>query len=148
MKLMKFIFLMIIAFCGSFAKAQTSKDTILIKEAIYNYALGWFEGKPDLMEKALYYDFDKRMIALDEHGKTKISGNNAMSMYQKTRSRAEKPIPHDEAIKKIKEVGVFEIYDQIASGYVKSDSWTDFILLAKVDGEWKMMSVIWQRPKP
>jgi hypothetical protein len=126
--------------------AQTPTDSLQIKEAVLNYALGWFEGKPDLMEKALYHDFGKRNISVDEKGKTRISGHTAMSMVQGTRKRAENPIPHEEAVKKIKEVGISQIYDNIASAYVKSDSWIDFILLAKIDGEWKMMNVVWQRP--
>lgn len=126
--------------------AQTPNDSVMIKATLMNYALGWFEGQPERMEKALYHDFSKRQISMDETGKTKLSGHTAMSMFQGTRNRSNKAISHEEAINKIKEITIFLIYDQIASAVIKSDNWTDFVLLANIDGEWKMMDVIWQRP--
>ena len=140
------ISLAFIALIQIVVKSQTVNDTVLIKHTILNYALGWYEGKADSIQKAMYSDFGKRKISVDENGKTKISPNTAMSMYQKTQKRSSKPMSHEDAVKKIKDMGIFAIYDNIASAYIKSDGWIDFILLAKIDGEWKMMNVVWQKP--
>lgn len=129
----------------SISYSQTLKDSIAIEQAMLNYALGWYEANAELMEEAVYHDFQKRHISVDEKGKTKIFGNTAMSMYQKTRKRAEKAIPHDEAVLKIKEKGILSVSGNIAAGYIKSDSWMDYILFAKINGEWKMMNVVWQK---
>ena len=43
-----------------------------------------------------------------------------------------------------KEVTVLDIHDRIATVKVEADEWLDYMHLVKVDGEWKIVNVLWQ----
>jgi hypothetical protein len=50
--------------------------------------------------------------------------------------------------KSIKEAVIYEINDRTASGKVEAVWGVDYMHLAKLDGEWKIMNIIWQsRPE-
>ncbi|SEA29326.1 nuclear transport factor 2 family protein [Microbulbifer marinus] len=43
-----------------------------------------------------------------------------------------------------KSVKVLDIHDRIATVKVEADEWLDYMHLVKVDGEWKIVNVLWQ----
>jgi len=47
------------------------------------------------------------------------------------------PVPNDK-------VTILGIYDQIASVQLTSDNWIEYLHLIKLDGEWKIINLIWQ----
>jgi len=47
-----------------------------------------------------------------------------------------------------KSVTVFEVLDKTASAKVTAEWGSDYLLLAKLDGEWKIRQILWQSPPP
>ena len=45
-----------------------------------------------------------------------------------------------------REVKIYEVYDKTASAVVTAEWGIDFFHLAKIDGQWYIMNVMWQSP--
>ena len=48
----------------------------------------------------------------------------------------------------VKEVTVFEVLDKTATAKVTAVWGVDYMHLVKLDGEWKVMNILWQSPPP
>jgi len=47
-----------------------------------------------------------------------------------------------------KDITIFEVQDQTASAKLTAQWGTDYFHLAKYDGKWKIINVLWQSPPP
>lgn len=124
------------------ANAQTKKDTLQIKETVLNYLEGYYTADAIRMEKALHPDLAKRAMLPGRDGKERLDQLSASTLIDYT---SKKP---DESIKngKLKvDINIYDIIDGIAS--VKADTeffpFVDYIHLAKIEGEWKIVNVLW-----
>ena len=50
--------------------AQTSADSAAIRQAALDYIEGWYEGNAERMERALHPDLAKRIINVDQRGRS------------------------------------------------------------------------------
>lgn len=123
-------------------KAQTSADTLAIKETILNYLKGFYTGDEARMEKALYHDLAKRFVTPERNGRNRIQHMTAMQLVQYTRRRNDDtPTKGPLAVK----IEIFEIFDKVAVARSEGDkvNFIDFFHLGNINGEWKIVNVIW-----
>jgi hypothetical protein len=82
-------------------------------------------------------------------------------MAQKDGSYRRSPMTYQELLKvakewnadrkrdvSIKEVTVGEVFDQTATAMVRANWGIDFMQLAKIDGRWKILNIVWQSHPP
>lgn len=141
MKKLLFILTIIIATSIS-SNAQTKKDTLQIRETVLNYLEGFYTADAQRMEEALHPDLAKRALVPGRDGKERFDQLTASILIDYT---SKKP---DESIKngKLKvDIEYYSIINNIAS--VKADTdyfkFFDYIHLAKIEGEWKIVNVLW-----
>jgi hypothetical protein len=126
------------------SKAQTIADTTGIKETVMNYIEGFYTADADRMEKALHYDLAKRYVTPERNGRNYVQNMTAMMLYQVTKMQEDKSVENG----KLKcDIKISEIYGNVAIVRAETDFFTfiDFIQLGKIDGEWKIVNVIWER---
>lgn len=123
-------------------KAQTSADTLAIKETILNYLEGFYTGDEARMEKALYHDLAKRFVTPERNGRNGIQHMTAMQLVQYTRRRNDDTPAKGPLTVKIE---IFEIFDKVAVARSEGDkvNFVDFFHLGNINGEWKIVNVIW-----
>lgn len=141
----KIIFTFLILFFGVFVQsnAQTAADTMAIKKTILNYLEGYYTGNVDRMNDALYHDLAKRYVTPEnEKGINGVSHMTAMQLVRITDSKKDDTAENGELKTEIK---IFEIYDKVAIARSEGDklSFVDFFHLGKINGEWKIINVIW-----
>ena len=124
------------------SKAQSAADTLAINKTILNYLEGYYTGDELRMEKALFRDLAKRFITPERNGKNEIKHMTAMQLVEYTRRKNDDTPKKGTLITKIK---IFEIYDKVAIARSEGDkiNFVDFFHLGKVNGEWKIVNVIW-----
>lgn len=139
------LLLVVFGFCISFkAQAQSAADTTGIKETVMNYIEGFYTADADRMEKALHYDLAKRYVTPERNGRNYVQNMTAMMLYQVTKMQEDKSVENG----KLKcDIKISEIYGNVAIVRAETDFFTfvDFIQLGKIDGEWKIVNVIWER---
>lgn len=125
------------------AKAQTAADTTAIKETVMNYIEGFYTADAARMEKALYYDLAKRFVTPEREGRNGVQHMSAMLLYQVTKMQKDNSVEKG----KLKcDIKINEIYGKVAIVRAETDFFTfvDFIQLGKINGEWKIINVIWE----
>lgn len=126
------------------SKTQTAADTTGIEETVMNYIEGFYTGDADRMEKALHYDLAKRYVTPERNGRNNVQHMSAMLLYKVTKMQKDKSVENG----KLKcDIRISEIYGKVAIVRVETEFFTfvDFIQLGKINGEWKIVNVIWER---
>ncbi len=131
------------------AVAQTSSpdDNAAITKTALNYIEGWYEGDAARMESALHPELAKRMIYTDpKTGRSQFNHMGAMALVQGTKRGGGSKTPKEQ---QLKEVTILDRYQGAAVVKIVASEWIDYLSLAKFNGEWKIINVLWElKPKP
>jgi hypothetical protein len=126
-------------------EAQESSDETAIKQAALDYIEGWYEGNAERMERALHPDLAKRVVRTDpSSGRSRLDQMSAMTLVQYSRAGYGKKVPKDE---QQKDVTILDKYENVASVKVVARDWIDYLHVAKFNGQWVIVNVLWE-PKP
>ena len=118
-----------------------------IKQAALDYAEGWYEGNAERMERALHPDLAKRIARTDpKSGRTRLDQMSAMGLVQAVRGGGGKSTPKE---RQLADVTLLDRYENAASARVVMSDWIDYLHLAKVNGRWVIVNVLWElKPQP
>ena len=120
----------------------SSIDSAGIRRAVLDYVNGWYEGDAARMERALHSDLAKRIWRPDpERGGGRMENQTAMTLVQGTRRGWGRQTP--EPLRR-REVEILEIFGNAASARARMTDWIDLMHLARVNGEWKIVNVLWE----
>jgi hypothetical protein len=141
---MRHLILAVIAvglFFTTTAQSQTADDTAAIRQTALNYIEGWYEGNAERMERALHPELAKRMVSTDAKGRSQLHQMSAMTLVQYTRMGGGKNTPPNE---QQKDVTILDIFNNAAIVKVVASKWIDYLNVAKWNGEWKIVNVLWE----
>src|SRR5688572_9377827 len=123
------------------ASAQTEADTAGIRQAALDYIEGWYEGNAERMERAVHPDLAKRIINADQRGRSVLGHQSAMTLVQNTRRGGGKETPVAE---RRTDVRILDLFGNTASVRVDADRWIDYMHVAKWNGRWVIINVLWE----
>jgi hypothetical protein len=136
----------IMAVVASTAKlsAQSEEDRAGVREAVLDYVEGVYEVDPARIERSVHpkltkigYYRNPSDEAYREAGMTFEQLKQLAGTYNKD-GRIPKDAP--------KEITVLDVLDKIATAKLVADWGVDYFQLAKLDGKWMIINVIWQSP--
>jgi hypothetical protein len=93
------------------------------------------------MERAVHPDLAKRIVNTNAEGRSHLDHMGAMQLVQGTRAGFGKDTPKE---KMIKDVTILDTFENAASVKVVASDWIDYLHLARVNGEWKIINVLWE----
>jgi hypothetical protein len=119
--------------------AQTSQaptdDASAVRATVTNYIEAYYTGDADRMEQTLHSHYLKHMI----HRDIPVRERSGAQMVQDAREHNAANIPQ---AARTEEVTVLDVAGTIASAKLVTPGWTDYMTLLKVNGEWKILSVV------
>jgi hypothetical protein len=131
------------------AHAQSPADTAAIKQTALDYIEGWYEGNAERMERALHPELAKRIVQTDAaSGRSRLGQMSALTLIQGTRAGGGKNTPKE---KQQKDVTILDVFENAASVKVVASGWVDYLHMAKWNGRWVIVNVLWElkpQPKP
>jgi len=142
----KAVFVVLLAWavapCG-FPQESTEieREKAAIRQAALHYLEGWYEGNASRMETALHPELVKRSIDQLPTGRSVVRSLTALTMVEFTRAGGGKNTPKE---KQKNEVTVLAVDGDIATAKTISADYIDYLHLVKVDGQWKIINVLWQ----
>lgn len=137
------VFAVVQALAFSGLQAQTSADTAAIRATALNYVEGWYEGNADRMTKALHPELVKRIVVRDTTtGKSMVQGMGTSVLVNSTRHGYGKETPKE---RQQKDVAVLDVFGNAASVKAVMADWIDYMHMAKIDGRWVIVNVLWER---
>src|SRR6185295_8903959 len=144
-KLLLALFVLILPAMVVETKAQTPADTQAIKQTALDYIEGWYEGNAERMERALHPELAKRIVRSNPEGRSRLDQMSAMSLVQGTRRGGGKDTPKE---KQQKDVTILDVFENAASVKVVASDWIDYLHLAKSNGRWVIVNVLWELKPP
>lgn len=128
------------------ARGQTAADSSGIREAALDYIDGYYAGDGARMERALHPELAKRIVRTNEQGRSQLGQMSALSLVLGTRAGGGRDIPVAE---RRDDVTIFDIYQNAASAKIYASGWVDYLHLAKWNGRWVIINVLWElHPAP
>ena len=127
-------------------QAQTSDaDREAIKATALDYIEGWYEGNPERLERALHPDLAKRIVRTNDRNQRMLGQMSAMSLVQGVRNGGGKNTPKE---KQQKDVTILDMFGNAASVKVIASDWIDYLHVAKWNGRWVIVNVLWELKPP
>jgi Putative lumazine-binding len=127
------------------ANAQTQADTQAIKQTALDYIEGWYEGNAERMERALHPELAKRIVRSTPEGRSRLDQMSALSLVLGTRRGGGKDTPKE---KQQKDVTILDVYENAASVKIVASEWIDYLHVAKSNGRWVIVNVLWELKPP
>jgi hypothetical protein len=123
------------------SQAQSAADSAGIRAAALDYIEGWYEANPERMERALHPELAKRIVRTNPEGRSSLGQMSALSLVQGVRSGGGRNTPVAE---QQKDITILDIYQNAASAKIVASGWIDFLHLAKWNGRWVIVNVLWE----
>lgn len=132
---------------GPRVQAQSAVDSARIRGAALDYIEGWYTADTVRMERALHPELAKRIVETDpSSGKSVLSQMGAKELVQYTRAGGGQKTP---PTRRQADVSILDIYQGAASAKVIAADWVDYLHLARWNGRWVIVNVLWEfKPKP
>ena len=123
--------------------AQSSADSTAIRSVALDYVEGWYSGDAARMGRALHPELVKRIVVNDTTTRKSVLQNmGASALVNGTRHGYGKSTPKE---RQQKEVVILDIFGNAASAKSTMADWIDYMHLAKVDGRWVIVNVLWEQ---
>ncbi len=136
------ICLLVLLLTPAMAWAGTAEDEAGVRQAVLDYVEGVYEVDPSRIERSVHPDLAKHGFYRPEPGgpykRVPMTFDRLVQLA--TNYNKDGHIPKDAP----KEVILFEVLDKTASIKLVASWGIDFMHLAKEDGKWKIVYVLWQ----
>ena len=127
------------------AFADLEQDKQQIRATALDYIEGWYEGNAERMERALHPDLAKRIIRVDDKGRSRVDHMSALTLVQSTRAGWGSRTPAEQ---RIREVEILDVYKNIASVKIVARDWVDYLHVGRFEDRWVIVNVLWElRPE-
>jgi len=127
------------------ARSQTAADSAAIRATALDYIDGWYAADAARMERALHPELAKRNVFSDQSGRSRLIQMSAMTLVNGTRSGGGSEIP---VAQRSDSVRILDIYGGAASVRVRAATWVDYMHMAKYNGQWRILNVLWENDPP
>jgi hypothetical protein len=119
-------------------KTPRDVDDAAITQAALDYVDGWYDGDAARMERCLHPELAKRIV-ISNGGPSgdRLDELSALGLVQLTRHE---PTPAHE---RRSEVTLLDRLENYASVRVDASTWIDYMHLAKWNGRWAIVNVLW-----
>ena len=125
------------------ASAQ-SDDHAAVRQAALDYVTALYESRPELIERSVSADLTKHGFMRQADGtyrRSQMTFAELLDLAKNWNARRTRDIS-------IKEVTVGEVSDQTATATVRASWGIDYMQLARIDGHWKILNIVWQTHPP
>ena len=123
------------------ASAQTDEDRAGVERAAMDYLEGFYEGSTEKLERSVHPEVFKFGFGRSDDGyeRSPMSFEEMLGYANRVKDSGRSPGPDAP-----KRVEVLDVLDQTA--VVKVYAWwgSDYMTMAKYDGKWMIVQVLWQ----
>lgn len=123
------------------ATAQTAADSSAIVATALDYIDGFYTSDAARMERALHPELAKRIVGDPAGPESRLQNMSAQQLIDATAGGGAERIPDDA---KKQDVSILDIYNNIASVRIDAGLWIDYLHVARWNGEWKIVNVLWE----
>ncbi len=142
MKRIIFAGLVVVMILGLGMQDPGAADKKAVKRAVLDYVEGVYEVKPELIEKSVHENLAK--VGFARRSAADAYRTIPMTYKQLVNLAAEYNLSGDIGDDAPKKVEILDLLNQTASIKLTASWGIDYMHLAKYDGKWKIIHVLWQ----
>lgn len=124
------------------APSDAGSEAVAVRQAVLDYAEGYYEQAPERMTRAISPLLTKRAWVVRPGASPFLAQMNAEMLIEATRGNAQRPSPAERQMS----VEALDVTGDLASARVFSVLFNDYAHLVKRDGRWQLVSVLWHVP--
>ena len=128
------------------AFAQSADDRERVRLAVVDYVEGVYNVEPARIERSVHPDLTKHGFWREKDKPGYATGKMSFARLVEVAKTWNKS--GNLAKDAPKEITVFDVQDQTASAKLVAAWGTDYFHLAKYDGKWMIINILWQSPPP
>ena len=137
----RFVLLSLAVIPFGLLRAQSAADSAGIRQAAMDYIEGYYEGDGARMERAVHPELAKRIVRTNEQGRSQLGQMSAFTLIMGTRNGGGRDTP---VANRRKDFKILDIYQNAASAKIDASDWVDYLHLAKWNGRWVIVNVLWE----
>jgi hypothetical protein len=138
------IAVLIFVLAGASQPPHASDDRAAVERAVADYAQALYEVRPELVERSVHRDLVKRGFFRDESGEWVQDVMDWERLHALAAEwNAERSVTTEQSPWKVR---VVDLFDQTATALLTAHWGIDHIQLARYDGRWLIVQVLWQVP--
>lgn len=119
-------------------------DRQAVEQAATDYVTAVYEAKPELIERSVSPQLVKLGFVRQPNG----TYRQAPMTYEQLLNVAKTWNANGQRDTSVKKVEVLDVLDQTATAKLTAAWGVDYMQLAKIDGTWKILHIVWQTPPP
>lgn len=123
------------------AQAQSPEDLAAIEQTALDYIQGYYSGSPERLERALHPELAKRIVRVGEDGEPVLENMTAQMLIEIAGRMSQRPVPEEEWVDDVK---ILDVFKNTAAVRIDASQWIDYLHLARWQGEWKIVNVLWE----
>jgi hypothetical protein len=123
------------------AHAQAAADSAAIRATALDYVEGWYNGDGPRMRRALHPELVKRISEQDPSGAWRLEGMTADELAAAAGRGGGSRTPEAQ---RQRDVVILDIFGNAASVRATMSGWVDYMHMARVDGRWQIVNVLWE----
>lgn len=124
------------------ARLAERADEAAVREAAMNYVTGVYEAKPELIERSVSPQLTKVGFARQGGG----AYRQLPMTYAQLVALSKTWNADGKQDTSVKDVKVLDVLDQTAVAKLTASWGVDYMQLAKIDGTWRILHIVWQTP--
>jgi hypothetical protein len=122
--------------------ATMEQDKEALVAAARDYMEGALNADAERMARGVHPELTKVVVnTYPQTGRQSLSYNTSTLLVEWTRGAAEQMANVDKNV----DVTVFDIGESLAAARAIGQNWYDFLQLAKINGQWRIVNVLWAR---
>ncbi len=118
-------------------------DEEAVRQAVLDYVEGIYDVQPERIERSVHPTLRKVGYVRRDDGSW---GSTPMTFEQLHELAAQWNASGHLSADAPKEIDVLDVLDQTASAKLVAEWGVDYFHLARIDGRWQIMNVLWQTP--
>ncbi len=127
------------------APAAPADPRARIEQVSRDYLEGWYAADPDRLGRALHPDMVKRHVGGPPAGRQLVMSLTRDQMVEMTRLGGGSKVP-DEGRKVT--VQVLDVSGDIAVAQASSSEFVEYLSLARCNGDWTIVNILWRFTNP
>jgi hypothetical protein len=123
-------------------ESASELDRQAIEKIATDYIEGWYTGDETRMERSVHPDLAKRTIFPDPRGFDRLEPISALALVIATRRGVGTRTPSD---RQRKDITILDVFGKTACVRVDAADWVVFLHMGKLNGQWQIVNVLWER---
>ena len=138
------LILTILLFCFSQSiNAQVTNEREQIIKVAENFIDGWYEGDADKIGSTFHPEMLSKVVS-KRNNESRLEVFTAQRLVELTRRGGGQSVPIDE---RRKDISILDLFQNAASVKIIAYDAVEYLHMAKWNGEWKIINILFERNK-